>query len=160
IVTCTIWFVWSARNKLVHKKNVILTHDIIYKVESYIREVDELQRKLPTRRVGNECWRPLEFPFHKLNFDAAFNRCGKRSCTGIVAVNLGRDPGFREVLIEGDTLSVITKMQACDIDDSLIKAYIHDAKHKPGGSNRCDFHHSQRRSGDTESRSDVPLRLP
>ncbi|MBA0812754.1 hypothetical protein Gohar_026693, partial [Gossypium harknessii] len=221
------------RNKLIHEKNVILPHDIIYKVESYIREVDELQRKLPTRRVDSERWRPLEFPFHKLNFDAAFNRYGKCSCTRIVVrnwegrvvvsnivinnnipnsfavkaiaclqvVNLERDLGFQEVLIEGDALSMIKKMQACDIDDSLVRAYIYDGKHKPGGSNRCDFHHIQRnanrvtdilakeglkrgkstylvgfvplfakhtaendrcrrRSGDTESHDDVPLRLP
>ncbi|MBA0869788.1 hypothetical protein Goshw_003271 [Gossypium schwendimanii] len=103
----------GARNKLIHEKNVILPHDIIYKVESYIQEVDELQRKLPTRRVGSE-------------------------------LNLERNLGFQEVLIEGDALSLIKKIQACDIDDSLIRAYIHDAKHKPGGFDRCDFHHIQR----------------
>ncbi|KAK5793477.1 hypothetical protein PVK06_034626 [Gossypium arboreum] len=49
--------------------------------------VDELQRRLPAKRVGSERWRPLEFPFHKLNFDVVFNGCGKRSCTGIVVRN-------------------------------------------------------------------------
>ncbi|KAG8481358.1 hypothetical protein CXB51_026131 [Gossypium anomalum] len=151
IVTCTIWFIWSARNKLIHENKVILPHDIICKVESYIREVDELQRKLPTRRVGNKRWRPLEFLFHKLNFDAAFNGC----------VNLERDLGFREVLIKRDALSVIKKMQACDIDGSLIRAYTHDAKHKLTGlvplfaKDAAEYDRYRCRLGDTESRESV-----
>ncbi|MBA0553988.1 hypothetical protein Golob_013123 [Gossypium lobatum] len=139
IVTCVIWFIWSARNKLTHENKVILPQDIICRVESYIIKVDEPQRKLPAKRVGSERWRPSECHFHKLNFGTTFDGSGKSSCTKIVvknwegrvvasntAVNLGRDLGFQEVLIEGEALSVIKKMQAYDKDGSLIGAYIYD----------------------------------
>lgn len=59
-------------------------------------------------------------------------------------MNLGRDLGFQEVLIEGVALSVIKKMQACDKVSSLIGAYIHDDKHKVAGFIKCDLFHIQR----------------
>lgn len=54
-------------------------------------------------------------------------------------MNLGRDLGFQEVLIEGEALSVIKKMQAYDKDGSLIGAYIYDGKHKVVGFIKFDF---------------------
>ncbi|MBA0653759.1 hypothetical protein Goklo_020895, partial [Gossypium klotzschianum] len=45
--------------------------------------------KLPIRRVENECWKPLEAHFLKINFDATFQRNDRRSCTGIVIRNWG-----------------------------------------------------------------------
>ncbi|MFQ6626356.1 hypothetical protein Gotur_005681 [Gossypium turneri] len=146
IVTCVIWFIWSVKNKLTHEKKVILPQDIIYRVESYILEVDEPQRKLPTKRVGIKQWRPSKFHFHKLNFGTTFDGNGKHSYTKIVvknwegrvvasntAMNLGRDLGFQEVLIEGEALSMIRKMQAYDKDGSLIGAYIYDDILAKGG---------------------------
>ncbi|MBA0770339.1 hypothetical protein Gotri_018990 [Gossypium trilobum] len=69
--------------------DLIISKHKIQRVESYIREVDVVQRKLPIRRVENECWKPLEAHFLKINFDATFQRNDRRSCTGIVIRNWG-----------------------------------------------------------------------
>lgn len=43
IVVCALWFIWSTRNMLIHDKVIILSQDILKRVESYIKEVDAIQ---------------------------------------------------------------------------------------------------------------------
>lgn len=86
-VICTLWYIWSTRNRLIHDRRIILSQDIIHIVEAYIREVNGVQRKLPVKRVKCERWRLLEASFLKVNFDAAFKGNDRRSCTEIVTRN-------------------------------------------------------------------------
>ncbi|TYJ39892.1 hypothetical protein E1A91_A04G100800v1 [Gossypium mustelinum] len=86
-VICTLWYIWSTRNRLIHDRRIILSQDIIHIVEAYIREVNGVQRKLPVKRVKSERWRLLEASFLKVNFDAAFKGNDRRSCTEIVTRN-------------------------------------------------------------------------
>ncbi|MBA0849922.1 hypothetical protein Goshw_022779 [Gossypium schwendimanii] len=99
-------------------------------VESYIRDVDVVQRKLHVRRVENESWKPPKDPFLKINFDAAFQGNDRRSYSGVME--------------EGDALSVIKKMRSCNEDGPVIGAYIYDAKKKVEGFTRCSFRHVPR----------------
>ncbi|MBA0853827.1 hypothetical protein Goshw_022487 [Gossypium schwendimanii] len=59
----------------------------------------------------------------------------------MVAVSLRLDLRIEEVLLEGDALSVIKKMNSCNEDGSVIGAYIYDAKLKAKGSKRYLFRH-------------------
>ncbi|MBA0760300.1 hypothetical protein Gotri_023053 [Gossypium trilobum] len=72
-------------------------NDIANGVESYIRNVDVVQRKLHVRRVENESWKPPKDPFLKINFDAAFQGNDRRSYSG--AVSLG--DRFRDSIGDG-----------------------------------------------------------
>ncbi|MBA0665980.1 hypothetical protein Goklo_002441, partial [Gossypium klotzschianum] len=53
---------------------------------------------LPVSRIEIERWRPPESAFIKIIFDGAFQ-----------VVRLGIDLGFQDVVIEGDSLTVIKK---------------------------------------------------
>ncbi|MBA0679925.1 hypothetical protein Goari_011666, partial [Gossypium aridum] len=59
----------------------------------------------------------------------------------MVAVSLRLDLRIEEVLLEGDALSGIKKMNSCNEDGSVIGAYIYDAKLKSKGSKRYLFRH-------------------
>ncbi|PPR91629.1 hypothetical protein GOBAR_AA29054 [Gossypium barbadense] len=48
----------------------------------------------------------------KINFDVAFQNHTKKSCSGIVAVQMGLNLGFMEVMIEGDALAIVKKLHA------------------------------------------------
>ncbi|PPD93518.1 hypothetical protein GOBAR_DD09547 [Gossypium barbadense] len=61
--------------------------------------------------MERERWKPPENPFVKINFDAAYKKDDKRSCSGIVIndsdgrqMPLGLDSGVMAVEVEGDAL--------------------------------------------------------
>ncbi|KAG8474807.1 hypothetical protein CXB51_031504 [Gossypium anomalum] len=56
-------------------------------IQSYIKEIDGVKKKLPVNPVQKENWKPPEGLNVKINFDAAFDRQNKRSCIGIVIRN-------------------------------------------------------------------------
>ncbi|MFQ6624271.1 hypothetical protein Gotur_004285 [Gossypium turneri] len=62
------------------------------------KELNELEERLHVLKVGCDRWRPLEALFLKINFDVAFK-----------ALKLGVEMGIGEVVVEGDSLTVIKK---------------------------------------------------
>ncbi|KAA3465500.1 cinnamoyl-CoA reductase 1-like [Gossypium australe] len=150
-IVCTVWGLWSTRNKLLHEN----------------KEIERENRKVHVNIVAYENWRPPDDLNVKINFDAAFERQNNRSCTGIVIRNssgkntyqqcsqqklshasrrldLVAESRFLRVEIEGDTLAIIRKLQSEEEDGSEIRAYIVDAKKLCSNFITCDFRHARR----------------
>ncbi|KAG8472944.1 hypothetical protein CXB51_034842 [Gossypium anomalum] len=118
---------------------------------------DEIAKNLPVTKMGCERCRPPAVPFIKINFDAAFRATTSISYSGIIvrdgrlrilstraspfaaealaclqSLKVGRDPGLREVMVEGDSLSVIKKARSENLDRLAIGPYILDIKNEAG----------------------------
>ncbi|MFQ6629513.1 hypothetical protein Gotur_006865, partial [Gossypium turneri] len=63
---------------------IVQVQDIVRKVICYLKELDVVQKRLPDRLIGVECWWPLEGTMLKVNFDVAFNATSMLSFTIIV----------------------------------------------------------------------------
>ncbi|MBA0624363.1 hypothetical protein Godav_009736 [Gossypium davidsonii] len=92
-------------------------------VQSYVRELVVLMERLISHQQPlAERWSVPQTPFTKVNFDAGFSRENRESTTGVVIRNhqglFARDMGFRYVIIEVDSRTVIQKMPmvTADID--------------------------------------------
>ncbi|MBA0754185.1 hypothetical protein Gogos_021771 [Gossypium gossypioides] len=57
------------------------------------------------------------------------------------AVHLGMALDFPDVIVEGDSLMVLHKVQSFRFDLSILDVYIRDIKHWAGYFFRCDFWH-------------------
>lgn len=110
----------------------------------YVQEINLVQKVLiPSQPFPMELWRPLDFGFIKLNFDASFTANTNLSIAAVIARNeegkimgacsypysdavdafvaearaCGRaltfaiEMGFRKILIEGDSLSIIKELK-------------------------------------------------
>ncbi|KAG8492969.1 hypothetical protein CXB51_012664 [Gossypium anomalum] len=102
-------------------------------------EWEEVNHKLPGQRVVEERWRLPKLDEIKINFDRAFDKQTFKSGIGIVCrdskgkilncrlealaclqvVRIDLDLGYRRVVVEGDALSIIKKLQRKE-NDKLI----------------------------------------
>ncbi|KAA3462671.1 TOM1-like protein 2 [Gossypium australe] len=106
---------------------------MVSQISSYLLELNEIEERLLVSKVGNDRWRSPEAPFLKINFDIAFKAHFTKSYSGLVvrddrsrvigkkvilmteafaclqALKLGVEMGLRDVIIEGDSLTVIKK---------------------------------------------------
>ncbi|XVF18743.1 hypothetical protein REPUB_Repub11eG0049400 [Reevesia pubescens] len=57
------------------------------------------------------------------------------------ALEFSADMGFTKIVLEGDALSIITKLKEQSSDYSLIRPIIEDAKLKSKGFVECSFSH-------------------
>ncbi|PPR82465.1 hypothetical protein GOBAR_AA38250 [Gossypium barbadense] len=73
-----------ARNKLLHENKVQIEASLIQFITDYIQEIEGVKEKLPVSSVFNEYWKPSRITNVKINFDTAFDKQNKRSCTGVV----------------------------------------------------------------------------
>ncbi|KAK5839252.1 hypothetical protein PVK06_008028 [Gossypium arboreum] len=62
-----------------------------------------------------------------------------------LAVQMGLNLGFMEVMIEGDALAIVKKLHANHDDRSVISAYTIDSKSLSANYNRCVFVHTSRK---------------
>ncbi|KAG8491705.1 hypothetical protein CXB51_015144 [Gossypium anomalum] len=138
-IACALWVLWNPRNRFIHE--------------------GELKWDAPTD------------PWVKINFDAAFKKELKESCSGIVARNarsevifaktvfhknipsafaieamaclqairVGLLQGLRKVVVEGDSRTVIRKLQEKVEDRSEIEVFIQDSKFLSSGFESCVF---------------------
>ncbi|MBA0566883.1 hypothetical protein Golob_011656, partial [Gossypium lobatum] len=120
---------------------ILVIQVLIYKVKSYLLDLDAVQEKLPGHLIRVEHWRPPEDCCLKIYFNAMYHVHSQASCAGIVirdnqgivlgsktnmnmhipspfvavalaclqAITLGLDLGFRYVIIEGDSPTLIQK---------------------------------------------------
>ncbi|MBA0662403.1 hypothetical protein Goklo_006533, partial [Gossypium klotzschianum] len=146
-----------AYRSLVHPKGVL--EDVLVKfVQAYLSDLDRVNSKIPGQRIEEERWRPRDLFAVKINFKATFDKETNKSSTCIVCrdsegVILGSKtvvniriptPFAAEVVIEGDTLSVIEKVQSKEEDRSLISPYINDIKFLSKRFGRCYFKKTSR----------------
>ncbi|XP_016713306.1 uncharacterized protein [Gossypium hirsutum] len=88
VIAITIWAIWHARNKQVMEGKQQTAQDIRIIVASLVRELDEINRKLPDQRETMKThWKPPQDPNVKVNFDAVFKPQIQQSCSGFVIRN-------------------------------------------------------------------------
>ncbi|XP_012477696.1 uncharacterized protein LOC105793320 [Gossypium raimondii] len=88
VIAITVWAIWHARNKQVMEGKQQTAQDIRIIVASLVRELDEINRKLPDQRETMKThWKPPQDPNVKVNFDAAFKLQIHQSCSGFVIRN-------------------------------------------------------------------------
>ncbi|MBA0678293.1 hypothetical protein Goari_019647, partial [Gossypium aridum] len=92
---------------------------MVSQISSYLQELNELEERLHVLKVGCDRWRPLEALFLKINFDVAFK-----------ALKLGVEMVIGEVVVEGDSLTVIKIAKSGSMDRLEIRAYIQDIKYE------------------------------
>ncbi|KAH1081799.1 hypothetical protein J1N35_021560 [Gossypium stocksii] len=80
--------IWTARNKWIHEKQMQKSDKLTQFILTYLRELDGICKQLPVNKLMKENWRPSEENYVKINFDAAYDKQQKKSCTGIVIRNL------------------------------------------------------------------------
>ncbi|KAH1081692.1 hypothetical protein J1N35_021453 [Gossypium stocksii] len=176
IFICAIWAIWSARNKWVHESQKRFGAETANFIKKYIQELKDTERKELISDRNFKLWRPPPQGFLKINFDAAFDKKEKKSCSGIIvrkpkgvvteskeqihtnisssfaaeaiaclqAVNIGRELGLTHVIIEGDSLTVIKKIQNQNRDRSEIGPFILDIKERRTLFLECQFQHVKR----------------
>ncbi|KAA3472099.1 reverse transcriptase [Gossypium australe] len=157
---CALWGIWTARNKFLHEGKMQTGSQIVDFFVKYMRELDGTKRFLPESSFHRNRWIAPSGSRLKINFDAAFNRQRKESCTGLIvrngnsevicsrsiinknipsafaaealacyqALELGVQLGLRDVEVEGDSQTVIRKLQEENEDRSEIATYIADSK--------------------------------
>ncbi|TYG88963.1 hypothetical protein ES288_A12G063000v1 [Gossypium darwinii] len=123
IFACTLWALWTSRNRFIHDGEIKTGAQIAIFVENHIKELDGLKQNVPVERFYVASWVASEGTGIKINFNAAFNNRRKESCSGLVilmnsnipsvfaaevvacfqALQLGLQPDMREVEIEGDS---------------------------------------------------------
>ncbi|MBA0777333.1 hypothetical protein Gotri_005369 [Gossypium trilobum] len=110
-VVIAIWAIWWARNKQAMEGISIIRQNTMAKFLSMIDELRVLKEKLPVvRAVGSDCWKPPQDSWVKLNFDAAYKIQTKRSCSSFIIRNERGKTGFVKVEVEGDSRTVIEKI--------------------------------------------------
>ncbi|KAL4272321.1 hypothetical protein GQ457_13G021040 [Hibiscus cannabinus] len=130
----TIWALWFARNKLVHENKHHNLSELLGFIRGYISELRSSTSSLihPNVRIGAR-WLPPYDPHVKINIDASFLHAECKSFSGIVVqdsawLQFGEEIGCREVLVEGESRSVMQKLTSSVADVSILHPIIATVK--------------------------------
>ncbi|MBA0671548.1 hypothetical protein Goklo_029520, partial [Gossypium klotzschianum] len=80
-----LWAIWGDRNARVHKKGGKSGKEMAGYVQSYITELNEVDKRRPKVTIAVKKWRKPPDRIVKINFDGAYDDRQKRSAVGIVA---------------------------------------------------------------------------
>ncbi|KAL4290639.1 hypothetical protein GQ457_14G002490 [Hibiscus cannabinus] len=133
LLMVTYWSIWFSRNKLVHDGIKTSVQDALSFITVFLREQDIVG--IPTRHVGHPGsihWKAPPLSVIKFNFDAAFNQQSRLSTSEAIAwkqaVQFAKELGFSNVVIEGDSLTVLKKIVLCVLDRSILAPIVFDIK--------------------------------
>ncbi|KAL4325014.1 hypothetical protein GQ457_11G023740 [Hibiscus cannabinus] len=133
LLMVTYWSIWFSRNKLVHDGIKTSVQDALSFITAFLREQDAVG--IPTRHVGHPGpihWKAPPLSVIKFNFDAAFNQQSRLSTSEAIAckqaVQFAKELGFSNVVIEGDSLTVLKKIISCALDRSILAPIVFDIK--------------------------------
>ncbi|MBA0754177.1 hypothetical protein Gogos_020357, partial [Gossypium gossypioides] len=85
IFCCALWAIWGDRNARVHKKGGKSGKEIGRYVQSYITELNEIDKSRSKASITVKKWRKPPDRIVKINFDAAYDGRQNRSAVGLVA---------------------------------------------------------------------------
>ncbi|KAA3457116.1 reverse transcriptase [Gossypium australe] len=136
---CALWGLWSSRNKFLHEGEHQTGGQIADFITNYLKEIDGSKKLLPARGIQATRWKAPGSTCMRINFDATFNYQNREACSGLVVRNGSAELDLREVEIEGDSRTVIRKIQEKEEDRSEIFAYIEDAKRRSSLFRSCHF---------------------
>ncbi|KAG8484742.1 hypothetical protein CXB51_023731 [Gossypium anomalum] len=187
LLVISIWSLWFRRNKLVHEGIKPSLLELLGFIQGYGRDVSLNQEIFnpSLRSMDREVWKPLDVGVYKLNFDAAFQHDLQLAITAVIvrdsegeivenvsvahladaracerALLFSVEKGFRRLIIEGDSLTVIKSIHKKEKDNS-------DGSHAGDGRTAMtDFRCLGRRSinhcegdGDDGSSEDSALKM-
>lgn len=107
---------------------------------NYLKELDGLNMYAPGGRIPTARWAAPVGATVKINFDAA-SVFAAEAVACLQALDLGIHLGLSEVEVEGDSQTVIYKLQEEHEDRSEIVTFIRDSKQRSLNFNLCfSFH--------------------
>ncbi|KAL4388182.1 hypothetical protein GQ457_09G012370 [Hibiscus cannabinus] len=142
----TFWAIWGFRNRLVHENVLPALDSYVMFIRTYAAEYTTSQMVLNRPSLPSPShWNPPPGNLIKVNFDATFdnnsfsstavfphsyvpNSCAAEAQACLDAVSLAHELSFHNIIIEGDSLTVIKKLNSASIDRSLISMSISDVK--------------------------------
>ncbi|MBA0761501.1 hypothetical protein Gotri_024140 [Gossypium trilobum] len=87
LIACAMWAIWTVRNKFLHEGEQKTGSQLVDLVFSYLKELDGLNIHLPGNGLLMGRQTAPTGSTVKINFDTAFNRQRKESCSKLVVRN-------------------------------------------------------------------------
>ncbi|KAA3460843.1 reverse transcriptase [Gossypium australe] len=164
-----LWALWGDRNIRIHERRSKSGQEIADFVRNYVKEVDGAKSKAVEFSKTVKKWQHPPFQTVKINFDGAFDVQAHLSASGVVArdttgsvlVSKSRvqekacsafaaealacheviqiNMQEKNVIIEGDSLTVIKKCRKDSVDRSQIGPYIFDIHRKKSVFSKLSF---------------------
>ncbi|MBA0851177.1 hypothetical protein Goshw_014714 [Gossypium schwendimanii] len=119
LITITIWALWLSRNKLVYEGSRQTINELSSFVLGCVKELEMIEKTYPKASQDQlvRCWnRNIRSPE------------ATEALAAVQAVRFAQDMGFRRVTFEGNSIVVISKIEAQHLDRSEVSIYIWEAK--------------------------------
>ncbi|KAA3476872.1 reverse transcriptase [Gossypium australe] len=167
----TLWAIWGDRNSCIHNKKSRSSQETVVFVHGYLKELDGIKTaKQELISLGRK-WRPPPVNFDGANDErrkVSASGVVIRDRTGCVlltstdlhsdvesafaaevvtcprATQIALEMNRGDVIIEGDSLSIIKKCNSTDRDKSMVGAYIQDIHRLKEKINRIRFEYIPR----------------
>ncbi|MBA0602538.1 hypothetical protein Gorai_002717, partial [Gossypium raimondii] len=119
---------WPANSQNEHfwENKLQSAHDIVGKIQAYLKELDNLELKLPVQ---------INHSVAQVNIPDAFSA---EALACVQALKFAREMGFTMIEVEGDSRTVISNINGAKEDKSHNSAYISDARTQEGFALRED----------------------
>ncbi|MBA0671686.1 hypothetical protein Goklo_024863, partial [Gossypium klotzschianum] len=88
---CCLWFIWFSRNHLIYEKRLMSGSEIAKKISAYTTELAISKVRTLTLHSFGNLQQLYKRGWTTIHFDAAYDRLGFRSASGIIARNENRE---------------------------------------------------------------------
>ncbi|XP_040956169.1 uncharacterized protein [Gossypium hirsutum] len=88
---CCLWFIWFSRNHLIYEKRLMSGSEIAKKISAYTTELAISKVRTLTFHSSGNLQQLYKRGWTSIHFDAAYDRLGFRSASGIIARNENKE---------------------------------------------------------------------
>ncbi|MBA0678353.1 hypothetical protein Goari_019706 [Gossypium aridum] len=154
-MTVTLWAVWYNRNKNYHEGKKERVQEVVDFIKAYVLEVDQLKSITESNIKSKEdCWRPLRnheglvmgYCAYPLGSTRDLTTAEAKAC--LQAIIFREEMSFRDLVVEGDALTVIKKLRLDSKDRSVIGNIIDEIKGKRTSFDHLSFEYTLRKRGE------------